>query len=115
MLRLADRGSNDFRLDLVETEYIGNRPDQFYAVPADIIDTSYKGADIRRPCTGCQQCLPCRENQSHIRTDPHVRQGTHRFHAFSRHGNFHDHMGIKSGENLSLSNHLFRCFRKDFR
>ena len=46
MLRLADRGSNDFRLDLVETEYIGNRPDQFYAVPADIIDTSYKGADI---------------------------------------------------------------------
>lgn len=62
MLRLADRGSNDFRFDLVETEYIGNRPDQFYAVLADIIDTSHKGTDIRRPCTGCQQCLPCREN-----------------------------------------------------
>lgn len=52
---LAARAGASYVSPFVETEYIGNRPDQFYTVPADIIDTSHKikteiiAASVRKP------------------------------------------------------------------
>ena len=66
---VADAGGNNFGLNAVDAENLGNRAHKVNARLRNVVKTAKERADIRGARAGGQQCLVCTEYQRHVALD----------------------------------------------
>ncbi len=104
---VADAGGDDFGLDAVGVEDLGDFGDQVGAADADVVEATDKGADEGGAGTGGQQGLVGRENQRHVDFDALCGQRMAGFEALDGHRDLDHHVLVDSGDLTAFADHAF--------
>ena len=104
---VADAGGDDFGLDAVGVEDLGDFGDEVGAADADVVEAADEGADEGSAGSGREERLIGREDEGHVDFDAFGGQGVTSLEAFHRHRNLDDHVLVDAGDFAAFADHAF--------
>jgi len=105
---VADAGGDDFGLDAVRIEDLGDFGDQVGAAFADVVEPSDKGADEGSAGAGGEEGLVGGEDQRHVDFDAFGGERMAGLEAFDGHRNLDDHVLVDGGDLAAFRDHSGR-------
>ena len=115
MERVADRGRQDLRLDLVQGEDLGQLANDDHAVLVDVVQAAHERRDEARAGLGGKQALVGREDERAVRPDAFVAEPTDRLQAVLAHRHLDVDVRSDLGEVTALFEHALDVVADDLR